>query len=58
MYRYILVFLSMFIISMAFNIDLTKEYEKAETELALKDKERMISGATSKRFHQKRENRM
>ena len=43
---------------MAFNIDLTKEYEKAETELALKDKERMISGATSKRFHQKRENRM
>ena len=57
MYR-LLVFLAFVALAMALDIDLSKEFAKAEADLALKDKERMLSGASSPRYLRKKENRM
>ena len=57
MYRS-LFFLAFMALTMAFEVDLSKEYTKAEADLALKDKERMLSGASSPRYVRKKENLM
>ena len=57
MYR-LLTFLAFMALVVAFEVDLSKEYAKAEADLELKDKERMLSGASSPRYVRKKENRM
>ena len=50
MQRFVLIFAAILAISVAMKIDLEREYEKAEEELADHIKRQMVSGATSSRF--------
>ena len=58
MQRLLLIFAAMLALTVAMKIDLEREYEKAEAELADHVREQMVSGATSKRFLRRKENRV